>query len=451
MLKIENTYEIEIVDLGHSGEGIGRVDGFTVFVEGGVTGDTVTATIKTLKKKYAIAELVEIIKPSDIRQNPICPVFEKCGGCQTQNIKYEEQLKIKRKLVVDALERIGHLKEVKVEETVGMEEPYRYRNKAQYPVANKHGKTEIGFYKKRSHEIVEFEDCYIQPDINNTVVETVKKFMDQYHISAYNEETGKGTVRHILTKVGFNTKQLMVVIVTNGRHLEHKEELIQMLDDEIVNFDSVIQNVNTSKGNKILGNENIVLHGKEIITDTLEKLEFEISPNSFYQVNPIQMKKLYDLAKEYADLTGNETVLDLYCGIGTIGMYLADKAKIIIGVEIVDEAIVDANKNAKRNNIENIEFHGGKAEIIVPKLQEKGMKADVAIVDPPRKGCDERLLETLIKISPKKIVYVSCNPSTLARDLKFLTENGYNVDKVCPVDMFPQTMHVEVVTLLTKS
>jgi len=450
MLETNKEYEIEIIDIGYGGEGIGRVDGFTVFVDGAVTGDIANVKIKSLKKKFGIGTLIDIVKPSEIRETPICPVFDKCGGCQTQNIKYDEQLKIKRKTVKDAIERIGNIKDVEVEETVGMEEPYRYRNKGQYPVVALNGKAQIGFYQKKSHNIVEFKDCVIQPETNNEIIAVIKEYMDTYNIEAYNPQTGKGVIKHVIIKVGTNTNELMIIIVTNKKKLKNTTELIEMLQDKKIKFDSLVQNQNYGKTDIVLGEDNKLLFGKETITDTLKDLTFEISAKSFYQINPVQMVKLYDLVKENAGLTGEETVLDLYCGIGTIGLYLADSAKNLIGVESVEDAIDDAVRNAEINKIKNAEYYVGKAEEVIPNMRNKSIQADVVVVDPPRKGCEEKLLESIIEINPKKIVYVSCNPATLARDLKYLTEKEYKVERVTPVDMFPHTTHVESCTLLVR-
>ena len=442
-------YDIEIENIGSNGEGIGRIEGLTVFVENGVPGDKLRIQIDLLKKNYAIGRIVEIINPSPSRITPQCPLASQCGGCQLQHVDYAAQLDIKTNMVKAAIKRIGKLENVLIHNTIGMEDPKQYRNKAQFPVSVMDGEALVGFYKKGSHEIVDVNSCPIQHPINDKIISTVKEYMTTYKITAYNEGTGKGLVRHIVTKVGFTSGEIMVVIVTNGRELPHKEELIKSLDKEIPGV-SIIQNINTKKGNRILGIDCITLHGKDHIVDYIGNLKFEISPLSFFQVNPMQTKVLYDKALEYACLSGVENVYDIYCGIGTISLFLAQKAKKVYGVEVVEAAIEDAKKNSRINHIDNVEFFTGEAEVVVPKLYKQGIKADVVVVDPPRKGCDEKVLDTIVKINPERVVYVSCNPATLARDLKYLDEHGYRTVEVQPVDMFPHTSHVETVALMSK-
>ncbi|PAB58161.1 23S rRNA (uracil(1939)-C(5))-methyltransferase RlmD [Anaeromicrobium sediminis] len=449
-IRTEEIYEVHIHDLGTSGEGIGRVEGMTIFIEGCVPGDIVKAKIDTVKKNYAIGTIVEMVQESDIRKDPVCAHAHECGGCQIMHIDYEEQLKIKTKKVKDSLERIGKLENVTVHDTIGMTNPYYYRNKAQFPVGMIDSKSLIGFYKKKSHDIVNLETCHIQQKVNEKVVEVMRKYIDEKKISVYDEKKHKGFIRHILTKVGYATGEIMVVIIGNGYELMYEEEIVQDLVDNIEGLESVVLNINRNKANKILGKKCKTLYGKDTIIDYIGNLKFEISPLSFFQVNPTQTEVLYSKALEYANLSGKETVYDIYCGIGTISLFLAGKAKQVYGIEVIDAAIDDAKINAKINNIDNAAFFVGKAEEVVPKMYKDGMVADVAVVDPPRKGCDERVLDTLVKMNPERIVYVSCNPSTLARDLKYLDENGYKTVEAQPVDMFPHTTHVETVTLIEK-
>jgi len=443
-------YSIVIEDIGSNGEGVGRIKGITVFVDNGVPGDKLNIKIEVLKKNYAIGRIIEILKPSQDRKSPECPEAELCGGCQIQHIDYIAQLRLKTNMVKAATERIGKLENVLIHDTLGMDIPKQYRNKAQFPVAVMDGKAIVGFYKKGSHEIVNTESCHIQHGINDKITRIFREYMDRHRVSAYDEATGKGLIRHIITKVGFNTGEIMVVVVTNGRELPHGDDLVNDFLTEIPGIKSIIQNINIRKGNKILGNECITLYGKDHIVDYIGKLKFSISPLSFFQVNPTQTDVLYEKALEYAALTGNETVYDIYCGIGTISLFLAQKAKKVYGVEVVDAAIEDAKENARINGINNAEFFVGEAEIVVPKLYKQGLKADVVVVDPPRKGCDEKVLDTIVKMNPERVVYVSCNPATLARDLRYLDDKGYKTVEIQPVDMFPHTTHVEAIILMTK-
>lgn len=445
-------YEIDIDGLGHDGEGVGRIKGFTVFVPYGLPGDRLKIKILKVKKSYAYGKLMDIIQPSVHRVQPMCPSFFKCGGCQLQHLIYSEQLKLKKQKVIDNIQRIGKIENVVVHDVIGMKKPERYRNKAQFPVGIGSGSKDIvvGFYAPRSHNIIEIESCYIQHEVNDDVIGRVKEWMRKYNITPYDELTGKGLVRHIFTRVGLKSGEMMVVIITNGMKIPYKDVLIKMICGINDNIVSIVQNVNTKKTNVILGEQNIVLWGKDSIVDYIGDVKFRISPMSFYQVNPAQTEVLYNKALEYAGLTGNETVFDIYCGIGTISLFLAKKAKKVVGVEIVPQAIEDAKQNARLNHIENTEFYVGAAEEVVPELYAKGYKADVVVVDPPRKGCDEALLDTIIKMQVEKVVYVSCNPSTLARDLRYLEDGGYRTMEIQPVDMFPHTAHVEFVTWIQK-
>ena len=442
---------LEIVDCGTDGEGIGKADGFTVFVKDAVIGDTVKAKIMKAKKNYGYGRLMEILKPSPYRVEPVCPSARQCGGCQLQAVSYEEQKVFKEKKLRGHLERIGGFHDLPMEPLIGMDEPYHYRNKAQFPVGrNKEGRIITGFYAGRTHAIIENRDCTLGIPQNKDVLDRVIAHMEKYNIAPYDEMTGKGLVRHIFVRYGFFTGELMVCLIINGQELPHQKELIEKLC-EIPGMTSISLNINKKRNNVILGEKVKTIWGQEFITDKIGDISYEISPLSFFQVNPKQTWKLYSKALEYADLHGEETVWDLYCGIGTISLFLAQKARFVRGVEIVPAAIEDAKRNAKINNIENVEFFVGKAEEVLPREYEKnGVYADVIVVDPPRKGCDEMLLKTILKMQPKRVVYVSCDSATLARDLRFLCDNGYELKKVCGVDQFPQTVHVETVVLLSK-
>ena len=440
---------LDIEDCGVDGEGIGKADGFTVFVKDAVIGDRVTAKIMKAKKNYGYGRLMEILKPSPYRVEPKCAFARQCGGCQLQALSYEQQLAFKEKKVRGHLERIGGFTELPMEPIIGMDEPYHYRNKAQFPVGkNKEGRIITGFYAGRTHTIIENRDCALGVSQNKEVLDRVIAHMEAYGIEPYNEETGKGLVRHILIRYGFFTGEVMVCLVLNGSSIPQKETLIEHLL-EIPGMTSITINVNKKRSNVILGEKIRLLWGKPYITDKIGDISYQISPLSFFQVNPLQTGKLYSKALEYADLHGEETVWDLYCGIGTISLFLAQKAKFVRGVEIIPAAIENANDNARLNGIENVEFFVGKAEEVLPaEYKKNGIYADVIVVDPPRKGCEESLLATMIEMQPKRIVYVSCDSATLARDLKYLCERGYELRKVCPVDQFGGTVHVETVVLL---
>ncbi len=442
---------LEIVDCGTDGEGIGKADGFTVFVKDAVIGDTIVAKIMKAKKNYGYGRLMEILKPSPYRVEPVCPSARQCGGCQLQAVSYEEQKVFKEKKLRGHLERIGGFTEFPMEPLIGMDDPYHYRNKAQFPVGrNKEGRIVTGFYAGRTHAIIENRDCALGIPQNKDVLDRVIAHMEKYNIAPYDEATGKGLVRHIFVRYGFFTGELMVCLIINGQDLPHQRELVEKLC-EIPGMTSISLNMNKKRSNVILGDKVKTIWGEDYITDKIGDISYEISPLSFFQVNPKQTWKLYSKALEYADLHGEETVWDLYCGIGTISLFLAQKAKFVRGVEIVPAAIEDAKRNAQINHIENVEFFVGKAEEVLPREYEKnGVYADVIVVDPPRKGCDEMLLKTILKMQPKRVVYVSCDSATLARDLRFLCDNGYELKKVCGVDQFPQTVHVETVCLLSK-
>ncbi len=450
-VKKNENYIMQIIDIGTVGEGIGKVNGYTIFVEGAVLGDIVEIKVVKLGNSFGYGKLLNIVTPSNDRIEPRCKYFSHCGGCQVQQYSYMSQLEFKRKKVQDNIERIGGLTGVEVLPTLGMENPWNYRNKAQFPVRIKNEEIKIGFYAPRSHNIIELETCHIQHKINDEIIKIVKNFMQDFNIVPYDEITYKGTVRHILTRVGFVTGEIMVCVVINGKKLPYIQQLVEKLKT-IKGMTSIVLNFNNDRNNVILGNKIETVWGRGYITDYIGNVKFEISPNSFYQVNPVQTKVMYDTAMEYAGLTGKEIVFDAYCGIGTISLFLAQKAKKVYGVEIVENAIEDARRNADINHITNADFFVGKSEEVIPRLyKENGIKADVIVVDPPRKGCDEALLNTVLDMLPNRIVYVSCDSATMARDLKILCADGkYVVGKVQPVDNFCQTSHVETVCLLTR-
>lgn len=462
---------ITIEDIGNDGEGIGRHEGYTLFVKGALPGDVAKVKVLKAKKTYGYAKVEELLLPSADRVTPNCPVAGRCGGCQLQHLSYERQLAYKADKVKNCLLRIGGISQERLqavsEPIIGMEEPYYYRNKAQYPVGmNKEGKPVTGFYAGHSHNIIDCTDCAIQEPVNAVILPVIRAFMEEKNVSAYEEETGKGLLRHVLTRVGFKTKEVMVCLIINGRKFPDAEELAARIAkvveayhhpfakaDKSYVLKSFCLNVNTEKTNVILGREILPVYGDTYITDYIGNVMYRISPLSFYQVNPQQTVKLYEKALEYANLSGNEVVWDLYCGIGTISLFLAQKAKQVYGVEIVPQAIEDAKINSKLNNINNAEFFAGAAEDVMPekyKESEGTMKADVICVDPPRKGCEESLLDTIVAMEPKRIVYVSCDPATLARDVKYLEEKNYRLDKVCPVDQFGHTGHIETVCQLNR-
>lgn len=442
---------VEIKDMGHDGEGIGKAEGYTLFIKDAVIGDLVEAKVIKAGKNYGYARLMQVLKPSKDRVEPKCSCARACGGCQLQALSYEKQLEFKEKKVRGNLERIGGFSDLEIEKVIGMEHPWRYRNKAQYPVGkDKDGKIITGFYAGRTHSIIPNQDCLLGAEINETILEKVIAYMEENHVAPYDETTGRGLVRHVLIRCGYQTGEIMVCLIVNGRKLPAAEKLTDSLR-EIPGMTSISLNVNTKRNNVILGEEVINLWGQAFITDAIGEVKYQISPLSFYQVNPIQTEKLYETALEFAGLTGKETVWDLYCGIGTISLFLAKKAKQVYGVEIVPPAIADARKNAALNGIENAEFYVGKAEEVLPeKYEQEGISADVIVVDPPRKGCDEAVLQTMLKMKPERIVYVSCDSATLARDLKRLCEGMYEVKRVAVCDMFPQGVHVESIVLLQK-
>lgn len=446
-IPVAKNMEVELIidNLGHEGEGVGRYHGFTLFVPGALPNERIRAKVLKVKKSFGYAKLLEVLESSNDRVLPPCPIYDKCGGCSLQHLSYEAQLEYKRQMVIDNLTRIGKITDVTVHPTLGMDEPWRYRNKVQVPIGEREGGLVGGFYAKGTHAIINMEECLIQHESGDQVVATVKRIASQLGISAYNEETGKGLLRHVVAKVGFHTGELMVVLITNGEKIPRVEEWIRLISEEIPVVASIIQNINTKRTNVIFGDKTVTLWGQDVIYDTIGDLKFAISARSFFQVNPVQTEVLYNKALEFAGLSGDETVIDAYCGIGTISLFLAKKAEKVYGVEIVPEAVEDAKRNAAINGIENAEFEVGTSEEVMPKWAEAGVNADVILVDPPRKGCEESLLQSILKMQPKRVVYVSCNSSTLARDLRVLEDGGYRTVEVQPVDMFPHTGHVECV------
>lgn len=483
---------IDIIGMNHDGEGVGRANGYTLFVQGALPGETVRVRVMKTKKQYGYAKLLEIVKASPDRVSAPCPIYDQCGGCQIQHMSYAGQLAWKRQLVVDNLQRIGKLnvlvedeeqaiqteqispeeqmngsnrirlrmegvmneedaeQGIRVLPTLGMDEPWRYRNKAQVPIGAAEGGLVGGFYAKGSHRIIDMETCLIQHEHNDEVVAKVKELGSHLGISAYNEETGRGLLRHVVVKKAFRTGEMMLVLVTNGRDIPHKDAWIGSIREAIPHVASICQNVNKKQTNVIFGDETRVLWGRDVIYDYIGDVQFAISARSFYQVNPVQTEVLYGKTVEYAELSGKETVIDAYCGIGTISLFLAQHADQVYGVEIVPEAIEDARSNAMLNEMKNVKFEVGASEDVIPRWKEQGIEADVIVVDPPRKGCDPRLLDTILEMKPERVVYVSCNPSTLARDLRVLEDGGYRTVEVTPVDMFPHTVHVESVAVLDR-
>ncbi len=449
-MRKNESYDLDITGLTHEGMGVGRINGMAVFVQGAIEGETVRVKIIKTHKNYAFARAEEWLKESHWRQEAFCPVFERCGGCNLQHISYDRQLEFKRQVVADSFARIGGISGITINPVIGMNHPFHYRNKAQYPVGVGDNGAVAGFYARQSHDIIKSPDCYIQNRASWTVVNSIIRQIENTWISVYDEKTGTGILRHIITRISRLNGDIMVVLVAADEKIPHLYELIKQVTNEVPSIKSIALNVNKGRNSVAPGGKVKIVFGDSTITDKIGDIKFQISPLSFYQVNPEQTSVLYEKAVEYAGLTGNETVFDLYCGIGTISLFLAKKAEKVIGVEVVQGAMQDAEKNARLNGITNAVFYQGRAEEVVPKLYGEGIKADVVVVDPPRKGCDQILLETLIQMQPKRIVYISCNPSTLARDLKYLYGNGYKANQVQPVDMFPWTGHVEAIILLQR-
>ncbi len=452
MVEKNKEYIFDIISQGYEGEGIAKIDNkYPIFIEGALKGEKVKVIIVKVNKNFAYGKLMEVLEASEERVNPPCAIYKRCGGCKLQHASYKAQLDFKWDRVKDCVSKIGKLDPSIVKYPLGMENPWRYRNKVQLPIGLINGEVKIGFFAPRSHDIIDMESCLIQDEIGDKVVKLTREWIEKFNIRPYNvdgEYDETGIVRHIMIRRGFTTNEVMIVLVTNGEKLPHKEEFVDLMVKNIPGIKSVIQNINSKKTNVILGLESKTLWGEDTISDYIGDFRFNISPLSFFQVNPIQTEVLYGKALEYANLTGNEEVFDAYCGTGTITLFLSQKAKKVYGVEIIPQAIDNAWINAKENKVENVEFFVGESEVVIPDLINKGVKADVVVVDPPRKGCDKKLLDAITNIDAKKIVYVSCDPSTLGRDLQVLEENGYKTLEVQPVDMFPNTAHIECCVLL---
>ena len=448
-VSVGDTVRLRIEALNHDGEGVGRLNGFTVFVPGALPGEVAETRVISLQKRYARALPASLAEISPYRREPHCDLYNVCGGCQLLHLDYQEQLRFKEKTVSEALRRIGGTA-MQVRPIIGMETPWRYRNKIQVPFGVKNSGIAAGYYGKRSHDIIDMKSCLLQRTSGDLVINTIRRIMEDLEIPAYNEKNHSGLVRHVLGRQSFSNDNLLIVIVTNGRSFPRKDQFIAALRDAIPGIVGIVQNINTGRTNIILGAEEITLWGEPWLWDNLGGFNFKISPGSFFQINPLQTEALYEKVVEYAALTGSETVFDLYCGIGTISLFLAHGAGRVIGVELDAAAVEDAKENVKVNGIGNVDFYEGAAEKIVPYLYKNGNRADVAVVDPPRKGCAADLLETMTVMQPQRIVYVSCNPATLARDLGFLKQNGYFPREAQAVDMFPQTTHVETVVWLQR-
>ena len=443
MVEKNKTYEFEIFGIGTNGEGVGRFNDFTIFVEGSLPTEKILAEIIEVKKNYAVGKLIKILRESSERVKPFCPIYEECGGCQLQHLSYSAQLKWKRQQVVDAVERIGKIHGVEIFDTIGMKNPLRYRNKMQFPVGKN---LAVGCYARGSHKIIDTDSCQIQKELADKVLIGVKKILKKFNVSPYDEDSHKGILRHVMSRVGFNG-ELMIVLVTAFKNLPNEKSIVKAIRSEIPEVSTLQQNIQTFHNNVILGRETKILFGKPTIKDKIGNLEFNISARSFFQVNTSQAEILYKTAKNFAELTGKEILIDAYCGTGTIGLFMAKNAYKVFGIEIVREAIDDAKKNARENKIRNAEFIVGDVVKVLPRLETY---ADVVVVDPPRAGCDKKVLETFAAMKPARIVYVSCNPATLARDLAILSELGYTTKKIQPVDMFPFSSHVEAVAQIVK-
>lgn len=453
MINIEKNeyYEGTVVDLTHDGLGVVSIDGFPIFTKDTLPNEEVKIKVVKLKKNYGFGKLIEILNKSNRRIEPKCEIYHQCGGCNLQHLDYQEQLNIKTKQVKETLKRIGKI-ETEVHETLGMNEPWNYRNKTQIPIGRDINSNEIiaGFYKERTHEIIDMKKCDIQDRLADNIINTFKELINKHNIEPYDEKSHSGFLRHVIIRKGFTTNEYMVVLVVNSNTLPKQDLIIKELTYQYPQIKSIALNINKKKTNVIYGDLTQIIFGHPYIYDVIGNVKFGISPRSFYQVNPMQTKVLYDKVLEYADLKGNEVLIDAYCGIGTIGLFAASRVDKVYGVEIVEDAIEDAKYNSRLNSYSNTHFEAGKAEEVIPRWKEEGIKADVIIVDPPRKGCDKVLLDTIIDMEIPRVVYVSCNPGTLARDLRILEDGGYEVKEVQPVDMFPHTTHVETVVKLQR-
>ena len=447
-VKKNQEYIIDVIDNGFEGEGIAKINGFTIFIPNAIKGEKLKILIVKVLSSHAFGKILEIINKSDKRIESDCITYKRCGGCNLRHIKYEETLKMKQNAVQSLVNKTLKTK-IQVNETIGMENPYHYRNKAQYPVGvDKQGNPIIGVFANRTHEIIPIDNCLIQSEKSQQIAKFILDFIRENNISIYDEKTGKGLIRHIVTKIGIKTNEIMCVIVLNGRTIPKEKELVTEILEKFPEVKTIVKNINTKNTNVIMGKENINLYGNGYIYDILGEFKFKISPLSFYQVNPVQAEKLYELGVQAARISENDIVFDLYCGIGTISLFMAKYAKKVYGIEIVEEAVNDAKENSKMNGISNVEFIAGDVENILDELiNDKKIIPDIVMVDPPRKGLDNKSIENIMSIKPKKLVYISCNPATLVRDLSKL-EGLYGVHEVIPVDMFPFTSHVEVCALL---
>ncbi|MCI2774966.1 23S rRNA (uracil(1939)-C(5))-methyltransferase RlmD [Staphylococcus petrasii] len=449
-LKKNDIKQGHVVDLTHEGHGVVKFDRYPVFIPNALINEEIEFKIIKVKKNFAIGKLLEVKKASEDRVEPPCKYYWKCGGCQLQHMTYEAQLAMKKKQVVNLFHRKAQFNETLINDTIGMEDPWRYRNKSQLPIGkDKDNHTIMGYYRQRSHDIIDMDSCLIQDQQHQEIMNHVKQWLNDFNISIYNERTKKGLLRHLVIRTGHYTDEMMVIFVTNGSKFKQAQLLVEQLTHTFPNITSIKQNINDSHSNVIMGQQSITLYGKDKIIDSLSDITFKISDQSFYQINSSQTEKLYGKAIEYAQLNGQETVLDTYCGIGTIGLYMAPVAKHVYGVEVVPSAIKDAKQNATLNGFDNTTFVCGKAEEVIIEWKQQGIKPDVVMVDPPRKGCDETFLQTLLALNPKRIVYISCNPSTQQRDAQILA-SSYDLKEITPVDMFPQTTHIETVALFER-
>lgn len=442
--------EVQIIDINHTGQGLAKIDNFVVFINGAITGDRVKIIITDSKKNYATGKIIDIVKPSKKRISHPCKYFEQCGGCQLMHMDYKEQLTYKKNRLINEFKRAKvNFNELFVNETMGMDDPYRYRNKTAFSVSSKNNKIQIGPYRQGTYETVDIDACLLQTKDSDYLIKVLKVLLEKYKISAYDNKTGKGIIRNIVIRNN-RANELMLIMVTTAENFQNKDLLVEELLSLCPNIKTIVQNINDKVTNLAMGRKNITLYGQGTIVDMIDDLTFTISPETFFQINPLQTEKLYKTAIEYANIGEDDICFDIYCGIGTISLMAAKRAKKVYGVELVEQSILNAKENAKINNIRNTEFYAGKAEHILPKLYKQNIKADIIIADPPRIGCEKQVIDTIISMSPSKVVYVSCNPSTLARDIKLLEQGGYILKNAQPIDMFPWSVHTEVVVLLQK-
>ena len=449
-LKKNEVHTGKVIDLTHEGHGVVKIDRYPVFVPNALIEEEIEYKLIKVKKNFAIGKLLEVKNKSKDRVEPPCVYYYKCGGCQLQHMTYQAQLNMKKEQVVNLFHRKGPFEDTPIQPTLGMEQPWRYRNKSQIPVGkDKDNKAIMGFYRQRSHDIIVMDSCLIQDEQHQNIMNYVKHWFNELNMSIYDEKNKRGLMRHLVIRTGYHTDEIMVIFVTNGKKFKNANVLVQKLISEFPNITSIKQNINDTHSNVIMGPQSVTLYGKDKIVDELSEVTFNISDQSFYQINSAQTEKLYQKAIDYAQLTGEEIVLDTYCGIGTIGLYMAPQAKHVYGVEVVPSAIKDAQENATKNQLNNTTFECGKAEDVILEWKAQGIRPDVVMVDPPRKGCDETFIKTLLKLNPKRIVYISCNPSTQQRDAQLLSDN-YHLVEITPVDMFPQTTHIETVALFER-